>query len=52
MGQATGQGAFPLEAVSESEFKFEMAGIKMKFNAEKATMDFSQGANNFTFKKQ
>ncbi|MDP9960360.1 serine hydrolase domain-containing protein [Chryseobacterium lathyri] len=52
MGQATGQGAFPLEAASESEFKFEMAGIKMKFNAEKGTMDFSQGANNFTFKKQ
>ncbi|PQA91092.1 D-alanyl-D-alanine carboxypeptidase [Chryseobacterium shigense] len=51
-GQATGQGEFPLEAVSETEFKFEMAGIKMKFNAEKATMDFSQGANNFTFKKQ
>ncbi len=52
MGQATGQGKFPLQAVSESEFKFEMAGIKMKFNTAKATMDFSQGANNFTFKKQ
>ncbi|PIF46886.1 D-alanyl-D-alanine carboxypeptidase [Chryseobacterium sp. 52] len=52
MGQATGQGAFPLEAVSENEFKFETAGIRMKFNAEKGTLDFSQGANNFTFKKQ
>lgn len=52
MGQATGQGSFPLEAVSESEFKFETAGITMKFNTEKGTMDFSQGANNFTFKKQ
>ncbi|STC93848.1 serine hydrolase domain-containing protein [Chryseobacterium carnipullorum] len=52
MGQATGQGKFPLQAVSENEFKFEMAGIKMKFNTAKATMDFSQGANNFTFKKQ
>lgn len=51
-GQATGQGAFPLEATSETEFKFEMAGIKMKFNADKGTMDFSQGANNFIFKKQ
>ncbi|KPE49243.1 serine hydrolase domain-containing protein [Chryseobacterium indologenes] len=51
-GQATGQGAFPLNAVSESEFKFETAGIKMKFNAEKGTMDFSQAGNNFTFKKQ
>lgn len=52
MGQAKGQGKFPLQAVSETEFKFEMAGIKMKFNTGKATMDFSQGANKFTFKKQ
>ncbi|WP_415328414.1 serine hydrolase domain-containing protein [Chryseobacterium sp. MMS23-Vi53] len=51
-GQATGQGAFPLEAVSENEFKFDMAGIKMKFNAEKGTMDFAQEANKFTFKKE
>lgn len=50
--QATGQGAFPLEAVSETEFKFEMAGIKMKFNIEKRTMDFAQGANKFTFTKE
>lgn len=52
MGQATGQSEFALEAVSESEFTSKTAGITMKFNAEKATMDFSQGANNFTFKKQ
>lgn len=52
MGQATGQDAFPLEAVSESEFKYKAAGIKMKFNAKKGTMDFSQGAaTKFTFKK-
>lgn len=51
-GQATGQGAFPLEAVSETEFKFEMAGIKVKFNAGRGTMDFSQGANKFIFKKE
>jgi D-alanyl-D-alanine carboxypeptidase len=51
-GQATGQGAFPLEAVSENEFKFDMAGIKIKFNTEKNTMDFAQGANKFTFKKE
>lgn len=51
-GQATGQGAFPLEAVSETEFRFEVAKIRMVFNAEKGTMDFSQGANKFTFKKQ
>lgn len=50
--QATGQSAFSLEAVSENEFKFDMAGIKIKFNAEINTMDFSQGSNKFTFKKQ
>ncbi|KQT21594.1 D-alanyl-D-alanine carboxypeptidase [Chryseobacterium sp. Leaf405] len=51
-GQATGQDAFPLEAVSENEFKFDIAGIKVKFNAENGTMDFAQGANQFTFKKE
>ncbi|HZG00407.1 MAG TPA: serine hydrolase [Chitinophagales bacterium] len=29
--QATGQSAFPLDAVSETEFKFDPAGIKMTF---------------------
>lgn len=30
--QATGQGAFPLEAVSDSEFRFDQAGIVMIFS--------------------
>ncbi|MCJ7932834.1 MAG: beta-lactamase family protein [Chryseobacterium sp.] len=51
-GQADGQDAFPLEAVSENEFKFQAAGIKLKFNAEKQSMDFSQGAEHLIFKKQ
>ncbi|MDR2234483.1 MAG: beta-lactamase family protein [Chryseobacterium sp.] len=51
-GQATGESAFSLEAVSDSEFKYETTGIKVKFNAEQGTMDFSQGGNNFKFKKQ
>lgn len=50
--QATGQGAFPLKAISETEFTFETAGIKTKFDADKKTMQFSQGANNITFTKQ
>lgn len=29
--QATGQSAFPLEAVSETEFRFDAAGIKISF---------------------
>ncbi len=30
--QATGQSAFPLEALSETEFKFDQAGIKIIFS--------------------
>lgn len=51
-GQATGQGAFPLKALSETEFEFDLAGIKMKFDAAKKTMDFSQGGANIIFNKQ
>jgi len=51
-GQATGQGAFPLKAVSETEFEFEISGIKIMFDAAKNTMDFSQGGNKTIFTKQ
>ncbi|GAB0156712.1 serine hydrolase domain-containing protein [Chryseobacterium sp. Alg-005] len=51
-GQATGQAAFPLKALSETEFEFDLAGIRLKFDADKKTMDFSQGANQLIFKKQ
>lgn len=50
--QATGQSDFPLSAVSETEFKYDAAHIKMKFDAAKNTIDFSQGQNQFVFKKQ
>ncbi|KQR92588.1 D-alanyl-D-alanine carboxypeptidase [Chryseobacterium sp. Leaf180] len=50
--QATGQGPFPLDAVSETEFEFTQAGIKLIFDSPSGTMKFSQGTNNFTFKKQ
>ena len=51
-GQATGQSAFILDAVSETEFKFDRANIKMQFDSDKKTMNFTQGANNFVFQKQ
>lgn len=51
-GQATGQGAFPLKAVSQTEFHFEMAGIEMKFDDSRKIMHFSQKANKVTFTKQ
>lgn len=52
MAQATGQGAFPLEVVSDTEFKYMTAGIKMKFHPEKNTFDFQQGPNELVFTKQ
>ncbi|MBF8456937.1 beta-lactamase family protein [Kaistella sp. G5-32] len=51
-GQATGQSAFPLEAVSNNTFKFDAAAIKMVFNPEKKEMIFTQGGSTFTFTKE
>ncbi|AWI27195.1 serine hydrolase [Flavobacterium pallidum] len=47
--QATGQGAFPLTAESETEFIFEDAGIKITFGNN--TMTLHQGGMKFEFKK-
>ncbi|MGC4128896.1 MAG: serine hydrolase domain-containing protein [Bergeyella sp.] len=52
LGQATGQGAFPLDAVSQNEFTFEQAGITMKFNAEKGEMFYTQMGQALTFTKE
>ena len=52
MGQATGQGAFPLDAISTTKFVFNQAGIEMEFNPEKKEMKFSQQSNEFLFKKE
>ncbi|WP_251358453.1 serine hydrolase [Kangiella sp. TOML190] len=41
--QATGQSAFPLTPVSDSEFKFDLAGIIIKFDAEKNQLAITQG---------
>lgn len=40
--QATGQSAFPLEAVSETEFRFDGAGIKISF-PEQGKLNIKQG---------
>jgi len=52
MAQATGQGAFALEVISDTEFQFLPAGIKIQFNPGKNTFDFKQGANELVFTKQ
>jgi CubicO group peptidase (beta-lactamase class C family) len=53
--QATGQSAFPLEAVSREEFKFDAAGLRITFSmldAVKASgLVLKQGGQEFTFTK-
>lgn len=50
--QATGQSAFPLEALSSTSFKFEQAGIILDFNNSKNEMTLKQGGKEFLFKKE
>lgn len=52
MAQATGQGAFPLEATSKNSFKFDEAGITFEFNAEKNEVRFLQMGQDLIFKKE
>ena len=50
--QATGQLAFPLEAVEKNKFKFDRAGIQMEFEANTSSMVLKQGGGKFEFRKQ
>jgi D-alanyl-D-alanine carboxypeptidase len=50
--QATGQGAFPLEATGTDVFEFAPAGIKLTFNLLDKQMTLKQGGGNFIFRKQ
>ncbi|WPO81833.1 serine hydrolase domain-containing protein [Chryseobacterium sp. JJR-5R] len=52
MAQATGQSAFPLDATSETSFKFDMAGIVINFHPEKKQFDIIQGGIKTTFIKE
>lgn len=52
MAQATGQGEFPLEATSETSFKFEQAGIVMEFFPTKKQFVIIQGGTKNTFTKE
>lgn len=49
IAQATGQSAFPLEAISKNTFEFNAAGIVLEFNAEQKQMILKQGGGKFTF---
>jgi D-alanyl-D-alanine carboxypeptidase len=49
--QATNQSAFPLDAVSETEFKFDAAGVVISFSGD-SEMVLKQGGGKFSFKKE
>jgi D-alanyl-D-alanine carboxypeptidase len=52
MAQATGQGAFPLNATAVNEFKFEAAGITLIFDPANHQMTLKQGGGSFLFSKE
>jgi len=51
-GQGTGQSAFPLEATAKDNFKFETAGITIRFDPVKPEFVMEQGGGKFTFTKE
>jgi len=51
MAQATGQGAFPLEATAKDQFMFYQAGIELLFDTPKVEMTLNQGGETFLFTK-
>jgi len=52
MAQATGQGAFPLEATSDTSFKFDTAGIRIDFYPAKNQFIIKQAGTKNTFTKE
>lgn len=56
IARATGQSPFPLEALSETEYRFEPAGINLRFaqgtDGKWNVMHFDQGGNKVTFTKE
>lgn len=50
--QATGQQAFPLEAVEKNLFQFKPAKLVMTFNPAEKTMVLKQGGREVLFKKE
>jgi CubicO group peptidase (beta-lactamase class C family) len=56
LAQATGQSVFPLDAVSETEFKFDAAGILMIFKRDDdgniRQFTLKQGGGNYLFEKE
>lgn len=52
IAQATGQPAFPLDAIEKDKFRYDPAGIVIEFNPEEKTMILKQGGGQYIFKKE
>jgi len=52
IAQATGQSAFPLDAVDKDKFKFDGAGIEIDFNPSGNEMVLRQGGGEYKLKKE
>lgn len=52
MAQATGQKAFPLDAIDIHKFKFDPARINMEFFPEEGKMIMNQNGKEYTFQVQ
>jgi D-alanyl-D-alanine carboxypeptidase len=52
MGQATGQGEFPLEATEKDKFSFNPAGVVLEFNPGAKTMLLKQGGGEYKFTRE
>ncbi len=52
IAQATGQSAFPLDAIDKDKFEFLRAGIKLDFNPSVNSMTLKQGGGVYTFIKK
>ncbi|HSZ72096.1 MAG TPA: hypothetical protein VK750_05430, partial [Cytophagaceae bacterium] len=50
--QATGQAVFPLEATSETRFKYDPARVVIIFNTEKKELILKQHGGVFIFYKE
>ena len=50
-GQATGQAAFPFEAMGGDKFVFTAAGITVQFDPAKHSFNLIQGGNTYLFTK-
>jgi len=50
--QATGQGAFPLDAIEKDKFRFDEDGVKVEFNNDKNEFTITQRGTSFLFTKE